>query len=218
MISSLFHPVVITTSAISCLVFGSWFTFWYKTNLARTERERAYVCTLLSSFVTSLCSLPYVYYFLKNEGHFPDFMSNFQTNQLPVIITTFFMTFLFMDLTIGSIFYPKKIELLTGWIHHLTYLATLTWAIHQRYCAIFIMMCSLEIPTFLLALASVRSRFRHDYLFAVAFVFTRILFHAFTIRCAWKSAVLNPVSYRSILIALSSFFPVHCYWFYGTYE
>ncbi|KAI9481258.1 MAG: hypothetical protein EXX96DRAFT_566026 [Benjaminiella poitrasii] len=215
MISSIFHPSVITASLLSSFIFISWFTFWNTTKLARTERERAYVCTLLSSSVTSLSSLPLVYQFLKNGGDFPEFMLAYQSSHWPVFVTTFFMTFLFLDLTMGSYFYANKIELLTGWIHHITYLLTLIWAIHQGYCAIFIMMCSLELPTFLLALGSVRSKFRRDYLFATAFLLTRILFHAFTICRAWIAANSNPGAYQSILIALSSFFPVHCYWFFG---
>ncbi|GAN08967.1 conserved hypothetical protein [Mucor ambiguus] len=206
-VSSILDPVVITTFLVSATVFGSWFTFWYKTHLARTERERAYVCTLLSSSITSTCSIPLVYTLLTNGGDLAEILA-YRT--WTVIATTFFMTFLITDLVVGSIFYSSKIELLTGWIHHITYLGTLTWAIHNQYTAVFIMMCSLELPTFILALGSVRSQLRRDYVFASTFLVTRILFHAYAIKCAW---VMKP--YGPVVTALSAFFPVHCFWFYG---
>ncbi|CAO3654173.1 unnamed protein product [Mucor fragilis] len=207
LVSSILDPAVISTFLVSATVFGSWFTFWYKTNLARTERERAYVCTLLSSSITSTCSIPLVYTLLTNGGDLTEILA-YRT--WTVIATTFFMTFLITDLVIGSVFYRSKIELLTGWIHHITYLGTLTWAIHNQYTAVFIMMCSLELPTFVLALGSVRSQLRRDYVFASTFLVTRILFHAYAIKCAW---VMKP--YGPVVTALSAFFPVHCFWFYG---
>lgn len=208
-ISSVFDPAVIATSLFSATVFGLWFTFWYKTNLARTERERAYICTLLSSSITSLSSLPLVYTLLTNNGQLSEILV-YRT--WTVIVTAFFMTFLITDLVIGSIFYRNKVELLTGWIHHITYLCVLTWAIAQQYTAIFIMMCSLELPTFILAIGSVRSYLRRDYLFATTFLLTRIVFHGYAIWTAYKMETFGPV-----MLALSAFFPVHCFWFYGMY-
>ncbi|KAI8368387.1 hypothetical protein EDC96DRAFT_505425 [Choanephora cucurbitarum] len=206
-ISSIFHPAVISTSLVSAAFFLSWFTYWNKHNLARTERERAYVCTLLSSSFTSLSSIPLAVTLLTNGGDLRDILV-YRT--WTVLVTTFFMTFLVMDLSIGFLYYRSKIELLTGWIHHLTYLATLTWAIHQQYTGVFVMMCCLEIPTFILALGSVRSRLRRDYLFAAAFLLTRIIFHMYAMQCAWAMKPFGPV-----FMALSVFFPVHCFWFYG---
>ncbi|KAI7866308.1 uncharacterized protein EV154DRAFT_488575 [Mucor mucedo] len=195
------------TSLVSAMVFVSWFSFWHRTKLARNEKERAYVCTLLSSSITSTCSLPLVYELLSNGG---DLSALLVYRTWTVVATTFFMTFLIMDLCIGVFFYKNKIDMLTGWIHHLTYLITLTWAIHHQYSAVFIMMCVLEIPTFVLALGSVRSHLRRDYVFAGTFLLTRILFHAYAISCAWK---LNP--FGPVVNALTFFFPVHCFWFYG---
>lgn len=206
-ISSVIDSTVIATFLISATLFGSWFTFWYKSNLARTERERAYVCTLLSSSITSTCSIPLVYTLLTNGGDLTEILA-YRT--WTVIATTFFMTFLITDLVIGVVFYRSKIELLTGWIHHITYLGVLTWAIHNQFTAVFVMMCSLELPTFILALGSVRSHLRRDYIFATTFLITRILFHAYAIKCAWSMRPYGPV-----VIALSAFFPVHCFWFYG---
>lgn len=207
LIASVLDPAVIATSIISATVFSIWFGLWHKTEIARTEKERAYVCTLLSSSITSICSLPLVYRLLTNGG---DLLEILSYRTWTVLATTFFMTFLIMDLCIGVLFYKSKIDILTGWIHHITYLITLTWAIHNQYSSIFIMMCVLEIPTFLLALGSVRSHLRRDYLFAGTFLLTRILFHAYAILCAWQIKPFGPV-----VNTLTLFFPLHCFWFYG---
>ncbi|CEP12619.1 hypothetical protein [Parasitella parasitica] len=182
-IASILDSAFISTFALSAVLFGSWFSFWYKSNLARTEKERAYVCTLLSSSVTSLCSIPLVYTLLTNGGDLAD-IAAYRT--WTVIATTFFMTFLVVDLVIGVVFYRSKIDMLTGWIHHITYLLVLSWGIHNQLTAVFIMMCSLEVPTFILALGSVRSELRRDYVFAATFLTTRIIFHAYAIKCAWQ--------------------------------
>ncbi|ORX54125.1 hypothetical protein DM01DRAFT_1335979 [Hesseltinella vesiculosa] len=106
--------------------------------------------------------------------------------------------------------YPDKIEILTGWIHHLTYLALLTWVVQQGYSSVFVTMCVLETPTFFLALGSVHRPLRMDYVFASTFFLTRILFHAYMITSAFSALGLHPIPF-----ALSLFFPVHCFWFYG---
>ncbi|KAG0766208.1 hypothetical protein G6F16_001078 [Rhizopus arrhizus] len=205
MIHSLLEPSIIKTSAVSAILLVAWFIFWKKNNLARTERELAYVLTLITSFITSLCSLPLVYTLYK--GNLSEILV-YRT--WTVQVTVFFMTFLFLDLVIGSIFYAKKIDPLTGWLHHTVYLMLLIWTIHRQYCSVFVMMCLLEIPTFILSVGSVRNRFRYDYLFAITFVCTRILFHLYVIVCAWQ---LKP--FGSIMTALTAFWPLHCHWFYG---
>ncbi|CAO3693025.1 unnamed protein product [Rhizopus stolonifer] len=205
MSNSLLNPLIAKACIGSAIILGTWFTIWKSKNLARTEKEIAYVFTLLTSFVTSLCSLPLVYTLFTT-----DLAQVVIYRAWTVQVTVFFMTFLFLDLAIGVLFYSKKVDILTGWLHHTVYLGILTWTIKNQYCSVFVMMCLLEIPTFFLSLGSVRSRFRNDYLFAWTFLCTRILFHAYTIYCAWR---LEPMG--SIMTALSAFLPLHCHWFYG---
>jgi hypothetical protein len=53
---------------------------------------------------------------------------------------------------------------------------------------------------------------RRDYVFAFLFVNTRILFHARMIYASYYCPSLN----MGPTIVLCTFFPLHCYWFYGT--
>jgi hypothetical protein len=207
MITSPFDPTIIKVNLATVTLFGTWFAYWYKSGLARSERERAYVCSLLSSFICSLSSLPLVYTFIKSHGDVNELLIY---REWTVIITSFFMTFLVMDLAIGMFYYRAKIDLLTGWIHHITYLGVLSWAIANQYCGVFVTLCVLEIPTCVLALGSVRSTLRRDYVFASSFFATRIVFHLYTMVHIWKFQSFGPV-----FSAVAAFFPVHCYWFYG---
>ncbi|KAI8980479.1 hypothetical protein BDB01DRAFT_231340 [Pilobolus umbonatus] len=205
--TELLDPLVTHTFLVSISIFLTWFTVWNRRQWARTEKERAYVCTLLSSCVTTSCSIPLVYRIIVNGGDLSEIV---EYRPWTVRATVFFMSFLLLDLILGVIFYRKRIGLLTGWIHHISYLCVLTWAIHNRFCGVFIMMCLLELPTFLLALGSIRSHLRRDYLFATAFFSTRITFHIYSIICAHKLMPFGP-----IMKALFIFFPVHCFWFMG---
>ncbi|KAI8343002.1 hypothetical protein BC941DRAFT_410188 [Chlamydoabsidia padenii] len=206
---------VITTTAIgAALVQLTWFLCWDRLYV-QTERQRAYIMSLLSSCVTSLGSLPYVYQVLIHQRgnlHLLLVTTNQPTtfSLLSVSLTTFFMTFLCLDLLVGWFKYRNKMDMLTGWIHHITYFCVLTWVLKQHYTGIFIAMCVLEVPTFLLALGSVYRPWRRDYLFACAFLSTRIVFHSFMIKSAFGLFHLGPIT-----LALSAFLPVHIYWFIG---
>ncbi|KAI7867161.1 hypothetical protein BDF14DRAFT_1806270 [Spinellus fusiger] len=202
------QPIILRSVATSCAVFLGWYLFWHWSGYIRTIRQRAYVLSLLSSFVTSISSLPLVWEIFKSNGDIQKLLM--PEREWPIAVTSFFFTFLVLDLTVGYCFYRSKVELLTGWIHHIGYIITLVWTIQQKYCPIFITMCCLEIPTFLLALGSINKKLRHDYLFAGTFVTSRILFHAYMIRTLW---VFQP--YSRMCGVLSIFFPLHCYWFYG---
>ncbi|KAI9008993.1 hypothetical protein CLU79DRAFT_775580 [Phycomyces nitens] len=202
------QPIVARSVATSVAVFIGWYLIWHYSGYIKTIRQRAYVLSLLSSFTTTLASLPLVWDVIKNNGDIQVLM--LPERQWPIAVTTFFLTFLTLDLVIGSVFYRSKIELLTGWIHHIVYFGTLLWVIQHKYCSVFITMCVLEAPTFLLALGSINKRLRHDYLFAAAFVTSRILFHAYMI---YNAHLFMP--YGHISGTLFAFFPLHCYWFYG---
>ncbi|CAO3632505.1 unnamed protein product [Cunninghamella blakesleeana] len=205
-----FSPIVFNTFIVSLVIQLSWYLGWHYSGFLKTERQKAYVFSLLSSFLTSIGSLPLVYQvlFIKRGNILNLLDTTYETWSL--VTTVFFMTFLVLDLSIGSILYRKQIGLLTGWIHHITYLGLLFWVMKKRYTGLFITMCVLEIPTFLLALGSIHKPFRNDYVFATTFVSTRILFHAFMILNTFLFFHFHPMT-----IALTAFFPLHCYWFYG---
>lgn len=205
---ALSQTLVLGSIFISTCVFVAWYTIWHAKGWATTEKQKAYVLSLLSSSVTTIASIPLIFQIWQNGG---DLQVIIAERWWTVVLSAFFATFLFLDLVIGVVFYRKRIDVLTGWIHHTTYLFTMAWILKYRLASIFITMCSLEAPTFLLALGSVNSKLRHDYAFAFLFINTRILFHAHMIYATYKCEPLS----MGPTIALCAFFPLHCYWFYG---
>ncbi|CAO3660461.1 unnamed protein product [Umbelopsis ramanniana] len=205
---ALLRPLVLGTAFVSTGVLVAWYTVWHAKGWATTDKQRAYVLSLLSSLATTLGSIPLIREIIQNGW---DLESIIAERWWTVVLSTFFATFLFLDLAIGVAFYRKRIDPLTGWIHHTTYMFTLAWVLKYRLASIFITMCSLEAPTFLLALGSIDSKLRHDYTFAFFFVSTRILFHAYMIVATYQCASIT----TSATVALCIFFPLHCYWFYG---
>lgn len=206
--AALLQPLVLGSAFVSTGVLVAWYTVWHAKGWATTDKQRAYVLSLLSSSVTTVGSIPLIREVAQNGW---DLESIIAERWWTVVLSTFFATFLFLDLAIGVAFYRKRIDPLTGWIHHTAYMFTLAWVLKYRLASIFITMCSLEAPTFLLALGSIDSKLRHDYTFAFFFVSTRILFHAYMIFATYQCASITTAT----TVALCIFFPLHCYWFYG---
>ncbi|KAI8068427.1 hypothetical protein BC940DRAFT_299057 [Gongronella butleri] len=209
-LTSLRSPLFIETAVVATVALLTWFVLVPAFVPVTTSRQRAYVLSLLSSLTTSIGSLPLVYEVVVQGVDVKGLLLSPYNGDWSNRVTAFFMTFCFLDLAVGKAVYPDKIEWLTGWIHHLTYMALLTWVLSMGYASIFVTMCVLEIPTFFLALGSVYRPWRMDYVFASTFFLTRILFHAYMITSAFLSFGTHPIAF-----ALSAFFPVHCFWFYG---
>lgn len=205
----LFDQVVIAVTAVcSFILLIGWFALWHIAGWARTERQRAYVLTLLSSTIMSIYSLPLAWQ-LWNGG----FSRLLTPTPYTLAATTFFIIFLITDLIAGALFYKSQVQLLSGWIHHLGYIVVLSWIlVRTPYCGIFGAMCILEWPTVALALGSIDKRLRHDYIFAALFVSTRIMFHGYAI---YMAAYYFGVG--DVLLTLMLTFTLHCYWFYGIY-
>ncbi|KAL1935101.1 hypothetical protein VTP01DRAFT_4241 [Rhizomucor pusillus] len=205
--------IIQTTALCSFLLLVAWFSLWHLTGLVQTERQRAYVLTLLSSAIMTLSSVPLVWEILTTPNGFQQLLPTTDGNDYwwTIAATTFFMTFLVTDLAVGSIFYRSKIQVLTGWIHHIAYVGLLIWVIRNHYTPVFVAMCLLEAPTFMLALGSVFKSLRRDYVFAALFVPTRIVFHGYMI----ADVSFRKPFYWGICIALCITFALHCYWFYG---
>lgn len=206
--SALLQPLVLTSVITSFVLLNGWYAAWNIKGWAVTDKQKAYVLSLLSSSTMTAGSIPLLRELWKNNW---DLQVIVAERWWTVMLTSFFATFLFLDLSVGFIFYRKKIDLLTGWIHHTTYLITMAWILKNRMATIFVIMCVLEAPTFILALGSINSKLRRDYVFAFFFVNTRILFHAYMVYATYTCSSLNLTS----TAVLSVFFPLHCYWFSG---
>lgn len=100
-------------------------------------------------------------------------------NEYPAYITyaiVFFMAHCVVDTVVGTIWYPKAMDMASGYIHHAVYLYVCLYAL--RVCPrIFALFFIEEFPTLLLALGNWHHGLRNDNLFGGVFFVLRIVSH-----------------------------------------
>lgn len=114
-----------------------------------------------------------------------------------------------LDLVYGSIFYPKQIELLSGWLHHCGYFVVLYNVLQKGAANGFAFSFIEEIPTFIKALGSLFPNLRSDNVFGISFFAFRILFHIHYL----YQLYINAYEYFYWKFVLFVFF-LHAYWMY----
>ncbi|KAG2151632.1 uncharacterized protein EDB93DRAFT_1138740 [Suillus bovinus] len=179
--------------------------------LCSTVKQRSWILTTISSAAMSLTSLPLFVHYLSSGGDLTGIRSTPWTESTG----RFFQAYLVTDLLMGVTYYRSKVNLLTGWIHHSLYIAIVEYTCRMGWSHLFALCAVMEVPTFVLAMGSLNSRFRSDVVFALSFLATRIVLHVFL--CASMVASRHHVtndSYGPGLLMIC-IFPLHAFWFYG---
>jgi hypothetical protein len=130
-------------------------------------------------------------------------------NNISFMLGSAFLSFLVVDTSIGIHYYPRRFQIMTGWVHHVVYIWIITEFLLANIPGLLGTLCVLEIPTFALALGNLNSRWRVDKLFGFLFFVTRVFYHFWLI--VKMVTILGPTSRFTGYFALS--FPVHVYWF-----
>ncbi|KAG1726684.1 hypothetical protein EDB19DRAFT_1751940 [Suillus lakei] len=179
--------------------------------LCSTVKQRSWILTTISSAVMSLSSLPLFFQYVDFRGDLRGIRSTFWTESTG----RFFQAYLVADLLMGVIYYRSKINLLTGWIHHTLYIFIVEYASRMGWSHLFTLCAVMEVPTFVLAIASLNPRFRSDVVFALSFFVTRIVLHLFL--CASMVVSRHTVTNDSYGpgVIMACVFPLHAFWFYG---
>ncbi|CEP20085.1 hypothetical protein [Parasitella parasitica] len=205
------QPIVLASFAASFLILGgSFLLFRYhlcREDTAKQERQSSWFLTFVSSFICTAVSIPFVIQFchadLDMELLAMD--SRFHTG-----FVCFFISYLILDLVLGSIYYPKHITLMTGWVHHLFYIFTLSWFPRLQISSMFTVISILELPTLVLAIGSMVHEWRSDFLFGSTFFVLRLVVHA------WMTVALKKYHRIQFMwIVAVIVYPLHIYWFYG---
>ncbi|KAJ3241910.1 hypothetical protein HDU78_001663 [Chytriomyces hyalinus] len=199
----------------SCLLHVVWYfgisaTLISKLYPSGGQKAKAWISALLTSSVIVAGGLPVCWQFLQlgpmqTTADLTDLDTRYSW-----CLGAFFTASLWMDCLLGTLFYPAQLQLVTGWIHHITYTYIILWHISRGQVGL-LMACSAvqEIPTILLASGSINRRWRTDVGFGVAFFLTRVCFHFATIVYAFQ---VYTVGWYWVIPALP--FPVHLAWFY----
>jgi len=135
----------------------------------------------------------------------------------------------------GVIYYRSKLNLLTGWIHHTIYIFIVGYSCRMGWSHLFSLCAVMEVkfqfswlasayiesanliqvPTFVMAIASLNPRFRSDVIFALSYFATRIVLHICL--CVSMVASRHNVTNDSFSpgVIMACVFPLHAFWFYG---
>ncbi|KAI9499177.1 hypothetical protein BDB00DRAFT_866664 [Zychaea mexicana] len=207
-VSQVFQQSVVPISfGASFALLGGFFFGCIYSGLAKNEKQISWLLTFASSFVCTLISIPCFFTF---------WLSGWDIRMLGIEATwhtasvCFFISYLILDLSLGSIYYRRRITFLTGWFHHTLYIVFLLWFLRMRTASFFCTAAILELPTLILAAGSLSKVWRCDFLFATSFFFLRLVLHA------WMIAQLR-LHHRveSLWIVAVVVYPLHLYWFHG---
>ena len=175
----------------------------------KTPEKAAWIISSVNSFILSCVGIWKLYYIIfeakgsiSNEVMYSyDFVS-LQACKLFVCSNV-------LDLVFGSLFYPKQMELLSGWIHHCVYCVIMYNILKDGASSLFAFLFVVEIPTFIKALGLIYTNLRSDILFGTTFFVFRIVFHVY------YSYQLFVNDYQHIYWKISCLvLVIHSYWMY----
>ncbi|WWC69267.1 uncharacterized protein I206_103205 [Kwoniella pini CBS 10737] len=167
-----------------CGLLYALFYFTYQTLSLKfdTERKRAYILSVISSFTMTTLSIPFFINYLRFglERTFKDGQKGW-LGMIGEFGTTFFGVYLFAftQLTIGYLKYRSQVGLLTGWIHHTVYIGLMFYLARTNTAPIFLTGAVMELPTFDLGLSNLFPSVRNDLRFLSSFFVFRILYHVY---------------------------------------
>ncbi|EPQ51645.1 hypothetical protein GLOTRDRAFT_96361 [Gloeophyllum trabeum ATCC 11539] len=179
-----------------------------------TAKQRSWILTTLASAIVTLASFPFVWDYVRNDG---DISRVRHSPGLAYATTRIFQGYLISDISMGLIYYREQVGLLTGWVHHSLYILVVELAIRRSWAHIFCLCGIMELPTFVLSIASLNPVFRSNVTFALSFFATRILLHLVLIVSYLLPGNRMRATGGSFVPAavLALVFPMHAVWFTG---
>lgn len=204
------QPIVPLSFLISFSSLICFFFYCIHSGFTKTDKQISWVLTFASSLVCTAVSIPFFILFWRSGW---DMKQLSVDSNIHIALVCFFISYLVLDLSLGSIYYKSRITVLTGWIHHPLYIGILFWLLRCRCSSFFSTNGILELPTLFLALGSFKDKWRCDLLFASSFFALRLVFHAFMIVALKQRHPLE-----TLWLVAVSVFPLHLYWFYGKYR
>ncbi|KAI8388551.1 uncharacterized protein BYT42DRAFT_560471 [Radiomyces spectabilis] len=206
-VASIFaQPYVPMSFAASFLLLTAYFALVVKSGMAESEKQVSWLLTLASSLVCTLMGLPNFYYFWRSGW---DLLLFDHDSVAQTALVCFFIVYLVLDLSLGSVFYRRRITILTGWVHHTAYIVILLWFLHRRISSFFAMASILELPTLILAIGSLKKKWRSDLLFAASFFLLRLVLHICMIFMLRRYRRVDTLWMIAVAVL-----PLHLFWFY----
>jgi hypothetical protein len=171
-----------------------------------SQKQKAYILSLKSSLTMFIGSIYSNYiFFIQCEGSMIDFIA--KENFVNKLLTIFFISYLIVDMVIGTIYYKHHLCNLAGYPHHIVYIIVCLISLHQNSYQLFMLYMICELPTFILALGNYDEQYRQDTLFGITFFLTRIVHFMYI-----STFIFDNTLYIIITFCILS---VHIFWFYN---
>lgn len=126
-------------------------------------------------------------------------------------VAAYFATSLAADLVFGCFAYRSYINLLSGWIHHVIYIALSIHGIKTGQSRAFIVFGIEEVPSMVLALGNINAAWRCDWGFGATFFCLRIVYHI----CVTVFAIVYAYGSTAVWTAGALSAMMHVWWFTG---
>ncbi|KAG0254678.1 hypothetical protein BG011_005571 [Mortierella polycephala] len=220
-------PMVFLTNAV-CQVLGFFLVRQILPRITRSHRkdQRAlsWVLTLFSSIVLFMgaftlssdiewklfaADMATTTTIVGQTASFVPLQNFLNESILATMYSAYFVSYLICDLVLGMIYYREFLGLLSGWFHHLVYIAAVSNASLQKNVSmLFAIGTPIEASTIVLATGHTFPELCLDTLFAITFILSRIVYPLVLLpelymnvesRLYWKVAAMTLV--------------VHLYWF-----
>ena len=166
-----------------------------------------WIPALINAFVTLIISIKFVYLYPFNYSL--DYYIDIY-DPLAVFAVYFFIAYMILDLILGSIFYPKHMDWLSGYVHHILYIGIFGLWLYNNMAIAACLTFFEEIPTLILSIGKINHKYRSDAIFGLSFFLIRIVYHGYLVGVILVAETLQPVLLYPSLLAMS----MHIYWFY----
>jgi hypothetical protein len=174
-----------------------------------TTKQKAYILSCKSALTLFFIGIISNISFMKNGFDIHQYLQNLTETEITIqkLGVLFFTGYLLSDTIIGTVYYKRFMQSLSGYIHHYVYILIniILLSNDSKWISLYMLYMISELPTFILSVGSFDNSYRKDKLFGFTFLLTRILYHAFL---TWqlKSYTL-PFLLSSLILCL------HVYWF-----
>lgn len=213
--STRLHIMFYASLVVQHVTFHALSHSWLKGDSKEMLKKRCWILTTLASFVMCIASLPYLYDLFA--GGFDLHTLRPRTKTVAEPLAAFFVAYLISDLTLGSIYYRKLINLSSGWIHHIAYTFLFALWVHKGWAHIAAAAAIFELPTLIMGIASIYPPLRSNMAFTVTFFSTRVFYHAVLIVASvtghGRSAPAINGSWGPAISLLATY-PMHVWWGY----
>lgn len=168
-------------------------------------KKLSWCISLFNSLAATIFGFLYVTVnYLRHKDFFfmgpdPDLIF-YSVAPVDIIACIWFAVACIVDLSFGSMYYPKYIDVLTGWVHHFVYIWMMYFGITgnglfvqaKPFASAFVYMLVEELPTFLMALGNVIPNLRVNLRFGISFLILRVMFHTYMISWGYFSKIHTP--------------------------